>query len=100
MSLSDVAILEDKLDLLISLLRIAHREPLEATRESVLADAVSKAVLLACKDWIDAGDLKRIAAAKGKVSNQPPSAGSPSCSLLGYCAGPARVPMCATDPVA
>lgn len=60
--------LEDKLDLLIGLLRIAYREPLEEQREAILADEVSKAALLAAKNWIEAGDLKRIAARKGKVS--------------------------------
>jgi hypothetical protein len=59
----------DKLDLLIGLLRVAHREPLEQMRQRLLADPVSKAVLqLAAKGWIEAGTLKSSAAKKGRAS--------------------------------
>lgn len=60
--------LEEKLDLLISLLRIAFREPLQAEREAVLDEPVSKAILGACIDWIEAGKLKAEVAKTAKVS--------------------------------
>ncbi len=61
--------LEKKLDLLISLLRIAHQEPIEAERDRVLSDRVNKAVLEAARrDWIDAGKLKLLVAKRARTS--------------------------------
>jgi Fic family protein len=61
--------LESKLDLLISLLRIAHREPIEAARDHVLSDKVNGAVLqVARRGWIEAGELKKVTASKTKTS--------------------------------
>jgi Fic family protein len=65
----DLSSLEAKLDLLIALLRIAYREPIDQERERVMADKVSSAVLAASRrEWIEAGELKRLAVAKGKTS--------------------------------
>lgn len=67
----DLAGLQGRVDLLISLLRIAHREPIEAERDRVLSDPVRKAILQAARrDWIDAGALKRVVA-KSARSSQP-----------------------------
>jgi Fic family protein len=66
---SDLSAIESKLDLLISLLRIAYREPIEAAREELLSDRVKKEILIAARrDWIDAGALKKVAVAKSKAS--------------------------------
>jgi hypothetical protein len=65
---SDLTAIESKLDLLISLLRIAHDEPLKAEREAILAEPVSKAILAGSGDWIEAGKLKATAQKKAKVS--------------------------------
>lgn len=66
---SEEARIEAKLDLLISLLRIAYRDPIESERERVLSDRTCKAVLSAARrDWIDAGDLKRSTARNTKAS--------------------------------
>jgi DNA-binding transcriptional ArsR family regulator len=65
---SDLAAIENKLDLLISLLRIAHDEPLKAEREAILSEPVSKAILAASADWIEAGKLKAAVIKKTKVS--------------------------------
>lgn len=51
--------LERKLDLLIALQRVAHREELEALRETLLQDKVSREILRATGDSIDAGALKK-----------------------------------------
>jgi Fic family protein len=64
----DSSSLEDKLDLLISLLRIAHSEPLKAERDAILDEPVSKAILGACVAWIEAGKLKTEVVKKAKVS--------------------------------
>lgn len=69
MPVEGTSAIEDKLDLLIGLMRVAYREPLRAERDRILSDPVSKAILFATEgDWVDAGELKRIAAAKCKVS--------------------------------
>ncbi len=61
--------LEGKLDLIISLMRIAHREPIEAVRSEVLSDKVQREILIAARrDWIEAGALKKAAMAKSKAS--------------------------------
>jgi Fic family protein len=61
--------LEAKLDLLIALLRVAHREPLEQRRAEVLSDPAARAILrAAARGWIDAGTLKSTAAKSGEVS--------------------------------
>ncbi len=65
---SDLTALENKLDLLISLLRIAHDEPLKAERDAILSEPVSKAILVASNDWIEAGKLKAAVVKKAKVS--------------------------------
>ncbi len=65
---SDLTAVEDKLDLLISLLRIAHDEPLKAERNAILSEPVSKAILAASSDWIEAGKLKATVIKKAKVS--------------------------------
>jgi DNA-binding transcriptional ArsR family regulator len=63
--------LEARLDLLISLLRIAYREPIEAEHQRVLSDPASKAILGAARrDWIDAGELKR-RAGSGTQASKP-----------------------------
>ncbi len=64
----DLTAIESKLDLLISLLRIAHDEPLKAEREAILAEPVSKAILAASNNWIEAGKLKAMVIKKAKVS--------------------------------
>jgi hypothetical protein len=68
-SSSDPSSLENKLDLLIGLLRIAHSVPLKTEREAILAEPVSKAILAAAGDWIEAGKLKSTVVKKAKVSN-------------------------------
>lgn len=65
---SDLTAVEDKLDLLISLLRIAHDQPLKAERNAILSEPVSKAILAASGDWIEAGKLKAAVIKKAKVS--------------------------------
>jgi hypothetical protein len=61
--------LEDKLDLLIALLRVAHGAPLEERRAEVLSDPVSEAIMrAAARDWVDAGTLKTKAAKSGNAS--------------------------------
>ncbi len=65
---TELTAVENKLDLLISLLRIAHSEPLRVEREAILAESVSKAILAASDDWIEAGKLKAAVAKKAKVS--------------------------------
>jgi DNA-binding transcriptional ArsR family regulator len=65
---SDLTAIENKLDLLFSLLRIAHDEPLKAERDAILSEPVSKAILAASDDWIEAGKLKAAVIRKTKVS--------------------------------
>lgn len=66
---SDEDNLEAKLDLLIGLLRLAYREPLGQRRIEILSDPASKAILqLATREWIDAGELKALAAKRARVS--------------------------------
>jgi hypothetical protein len=65
---NEKAALEDKLDLLISLQRIAHAPALDAEREAILADPVSKAVLSESAEWINAGPLQKAVAKKAKTS--------------------------------
>jgi hypothetical protein len=61
--------LEEKLDLLISLIRIAHRQPIDAVREEIASDRVKAAVLRgARRGWVEAGELKKTAAARSKAS--------------------------------
>jgi DNA-binding transcriptional ArsR family regulator len=64
----DLTAIESKLDLLISLLRIAHDEPLKAERDAILSEPVSKTILAASDDWIEAGKLKAVVVKKAKVS--------------------------------
>ncbi len=64
----DLTTIENKLDLLISLFRIAHDEPLKAEREAILAEPVSKAILAASDEWVEAGKLKALVVKKAKVS--------------------------------
>lgn len=60
---------EEKLDLLISLLKIAYREPLIEEREQVLSDGVSRSILKALeKGPLEAGKLKQAASAETKAS--------------------------------
>lgn len=66
--LDDVTRLEEKLDLLIGLFRIAYHEPIEAERQAILGEPVSKAILDLSSDWIEAGKLKTAVAKKAKVS--------------------------------
>jgi len=65
---TELTAIENKLDLLISLLRIAYSDPLQTEREAILAEPVSKAVLAASGDWIEAGKLKAEVVKKAKVS--------------------------------
>lgn len=66
---SDDSAIEAKLDLLIGLLRLAYREPLEQRRTEVLSDPASRAILQgAARDWVDAGALKLTVAKGAKVS--------------------------------
>jgi Fic family protein len=62
------AALEKKLDLLISLLRIAHAAPLAVEREAVLSDSISRAALAASEGQVDAGALKKKVIAATKSS--------------------------------
>jgi len=64
----DLTTIENKLDLLISLFQIAHDEPLKAEREAILAEPVSKALLAASNEWVEAGKLKALVVKKAKVS--------------------------------
>lgn len=65
---SDISALEEKLDLLISLLRIAHRDPLQAERDAILADPISRSILGLTTDWISAGALQKSVAQNAKTS--------------------------------
>jgi Fic family protein len=65
---SDISALEEKLDLLISLLRIAHREPLQSEHDAVLTDPISKAILDESGGWVSAGELQKAVAQKAKTS--------------------------------
>lgn len=61
--------LEGKLDLLVSLLRIAHSEPLGRARDEVLSDRVNAAILVSAnRGWVEAGVLKASAAKRSKAS--------------------------------
>jgi DNA-binding transcriptional ArsR family regulator len=66
--LADLSQIEQKLDLLISLLRIAHGAPLKEERDAIVNEPVSKAILGASGDWIEAGKLKAEVMKKAKVS--------------------------------
>jgi len=67
---SEESRIEQKLDLLISLLRIAHRGPIEIVREQLRADKTSWAVLEeARRDWIEAGALKKKVSSLSGASN-------------------------------
>jgi hypothetical protein len=66
--LDDLAPLEKKLDLLIGLFRIAYHEPIEAERQAILGEPVSKTILELSGDWIEAGKLKTAVAKKTNVS--------------------------------
>jgi hypothetical protein len=68
MSPTNDTALEEKLDLLISLQRIAHAPALDAERKAVLANPVSKAVLSESADWINAGPLQKAVAKNAKTS--------------------------------
>jgi len=62
--------IEQKLDLLIALLRIAHRGPIEDAREQLCADKTSWAVLREARgDWVEAGNLKKKVSAVSGASN-------------------------------
>ncbi len=65
---SDLSAIEGKLDLLISLLRIAHKDPLQAERDAILADPVSKAILGEAAEWMSAGPLQKAVAQKATTS--------------------------------
>lgn len=65
---NDISPLEQKLDLLISLLRIAYRDPLQTERDAIIAEPVSKAIVAASGDWIEAGKLKAEVVKRTKVS--------------------------------
>jgi Fic family protein len=60
--------LEAKLDLLISLLRIAHAGPLASEREAVLSDRISRAALATSEESVEAGVLKKKVMAATKSS--------------------------------
>jgi hypothetical protein len=61
--------LEAKLDLMIALLRVAHREPLAERRSEILSDPTADAILRAtARGWVDAGALKLAATEGGRVS--------------------------------
>ncbi len=74
---SDLTAIESKLDLLISLFRIAHDEPLKAERAAILAEPVSKAILVGSGDWIEAGKLKAAVQKKQRCLCRPLSVVSP-----------------------
>ena len=66
---NDDGAVEAKLDLLIGLLCLAYREPLEQRRIEVLSDPASRAILQgAARDWADAGALKSTAGRGASVS--------------------------------
>lgn len=65
---SDLTVIEDKLDLLISIQKIAHRSALENEQEKVSADPVSKVLLSQAENWIDAGPLQKAVAKATKAS--------------------------------
>lgn len=61
--------LEAKLDLLISLQRIAHRESILVVREEVLSDKVNAALMQSARrGWKEAGELKSLAAKSSGAS--------------------------------
>jgi hypothetical protein len=62
--------IEQKLDLLIALLRIAHRGPIVGAREQLRADKTSWAVLREARgDWVEAGNLKKKVSVVSGASN-------------------------------
>lgn len=63
-----MAPLEEKLDLLIGLFRIAYRAPIEAERHAIMGEPVSKAILELSGEWIEAGKLKAAVTKETKVS--------------------------------
>lgn len=46
-----------RLDVLIALLRLAHREEIERAREAIRGDKVNPAILDGAVDWVGAGRL-------------------------------------------
>lgn len=68
MEAGDQERIEGKLDLLIAIQRAAHAEALARLRDSVASDVVAKAVLMATKEWIAAGELKRRARSASSAS--------------------------------
>lgn len=60
-----------RLDAIISILKLAHSEALAEVRASTLSDAVSAAILeAAAEDFVAAGDLKRNIAQMTKQSEK------------------------------
>jgi DNA-binding transcriptional ArsR family regulator len=65
---SDASVLADKLDLLISIQKIAHRSALDAERAEISADPVSESLLGHATNWTDAGALQKAVAGATKAS--------------------------------
>jgi len=53
-----------RLDTIIAILQLAHREPIEKARQEIVADPVAAELLAASADWIESGTLQdRVAGA-------------------------------------
>lgn len=59
-----------RLDAIISILKLAHSEALAQVRASTLVDEVSAAILEATADFVASGDLKRDIASTTKQSEK------------------------------
>jgi hypothetical protein len=60
----------ERLDMLIAILRLAHREEIESARAVIRSDEVNTAILEGAADWVGAGKLGAAAAKKTKQSER------------------------------
>src|SRR6266542_1067625 len=60
--------LANRLDKIIAILQLAHRDEIESARATIRGDQVNAAILDSCRDWTGAGDVTRSVKAKTRQS--------------------------------
>lgn len=65
--MADDAIVQ-RLDKLVAIMQLAHKEAIDQARDRILSDKANKAILDAASDWTPAGTLKKAVMQKTKQS--------------------------------
>jgi len=60
----------EKLDQIATILRLAHRDAIDRTREAIRSDKVNAAILDGSVQWVRAGKLQTAVATKAKTSER------------------------------